>query len=291
MSLAITAPTGNIGSHLVRRLLDAGADLTLLVRHPDKLSEDVRDRVTIRQGALEDKAFVQRATQGAEALFWLAPPNLAVPSVKAYYDSLEDAAVHAVQTNRIPHVVFISSGGGGIRNAGQVSCLYHIEDALNATDANVLSLRCGYFMENFLAQLQPLRQEGAFYGLNRSSLPLPMVATRDIADVAALNLLDRSWQDDFTLAVHGPADVTSAEAAQILSDILGKPIRYIQIAPEAFRQVFVSMGASPDAADNFTQMFQAFDAGAYAAEPRTPETTTPTTLAEWATEVLKPLLA
>jgi uncharacterized protein YbjT (DUF2867 family) len=154
-----------------------------------------------------------------------------------------------------------------------------------------LSLRCGYFMENFLAQLQPLRQEGAFYGLNRGSLPWPMVATRDIADVAAIHLLDRSWQDNATLAAHGPADVTFDEAAQIFSELLGMPIRYIQLSPEAFRQVFLSMGASPDAADHFTQMFQAFETGAQAAEPRTPETTTPTTLAEWATEVLKPLLA
>ena len=67
MKIAVTGPTGHIGSRLVQHLLDAGADLTLLVRNPDKLSTAVRNRVRVQQGTLEDQDFVRRAVQGADA--------------------------------------------------------------------------------------------------------------------------------------------------------------------------------------------------------------------------------
>lgn len=290
MTIAITAPTGNIGSHLIHHLLAENTDLTLLVRNPDKLDSEVRSRVRVAQGELQDAEFVQQATEGAEALFFLAPPNFTAPNIRAYYQSLSDAAVGAVQANNISHVVFISSVGGGSQNAGLVSETYRIEDALNATNANVLSLRCGFFMENFLMYLPTLREQGAFYSLNRPNLPMPMVATHDIAHVAAHKLLDRSWQGNLTLAVQGAADVTPDQAAQIISAATGKTIQYVQVPAEQVRQTLLQMGASPDMADNYVQMLTAFDEGIYAAEPRTPETTTPTTLQQWATEMLKPIL-
>ena len=290
MTIAITTPTGNIGSRLVELLLDAHADLTLLVRNPDKLAADVRSRVKVQQGELQDADFMRRATQGAEALFFLAPPNFAAPNVHAYYQSLSDAAVAAIQANNIPRVVLISSGGGDNADAGLVSEVFRIEEALNATSAQVLSLRCGSFMENFLLYLPTLRDQGAYYGMTRPDLPLPMVATRDIAEVAARKLRELSWQGHSRLAVHGPADVTPEQAAQILSEVTGKTIRYVQVPPEQVQQSLLQMGASPDVAANYIQMMQAFEQGIYADEPRTPETTTPTTLAQWASEALKPAL-
>ena len=290
MSLVITAPTGNIGSSLVEQLLAANADLTLLVRNPDKLDASVRERVKVEQGELQDAAFVQRATQGAEALFLLSPPNLTAPDVHAYYKSISDAATAAIQANSIPHVVYISSGGGGDIHAGLVSETFLIEDALNATSANVLSLRCGSFMENFLMNVPTLRNPGAFYGLYRSDLRVPYVATRDIAGVAARHLLNRVWQGKSFVAVQGAADLTPDQAAQTLGEVIGKTIQYVQVPAEPMRQTFLQMGASPAIVDGYIEMLEAFDRGIYEAEPRTPETTTPTTLRQWAEEVLKPAL-
>src|ERR1041385_7674570 len=131
MSIAITAPTGYIGSRLVRLLLDAGADLTLLLRNPDKLEPAVRSRVKVEQGELQDPAFVQRATQGAEALFWLTPNDPATPDLRAWYDQLGESAASAVQANAIPSVVNISSAGAQLPNAGPISGLGQVERHLN----------------------------------------------------------------------------------------------------------------------------------------------------------------
>ena len=281
MSIVITAPTGNIGSRLVQDLLKENADLTLIARDPAKLSDAVRARVQVKQGDLTDADFIRAATEGADALFWLSPPSLDAPDMKAYYTALYTSASRAVQANRIPHVVLVSGGGGGRRDMGTASYLFETEDALNATGANVVSLRCGLFMENFLWYLPTIQGQGAWYGLNRPDLSVPFVATQDIAAVAARYLLARDWRGQSYLAVQGAADLTMTQAAQTLTDTLAKTVRYVQVPTEGMRQNLLQMGATPDAAQNLVRMFQAFDEGSYAEEPRTPETTTPTTLAEW----------
>ena len=168
--------------------------------------------------------------------------------------------------------------------------LFELENTLDEAGANTLHLRCGNFMENFLWQVEPMKATGAFYYLYRPDTRLPFVATRDIAGVAAEKLLNRNWTGVNNLAVQGAADLSLTEAAQILMEATGKEIRYVQVPPEQAKQSYLDIGASPDAADKYVKMFQAFDNGAYKMEPRTPETTNPTTLKQWASENLKPLV-
>ena len=291
MSIVITAPTGNIGSKLVELLLAENADLTLLVRDPAKLSEQVRRKTTVKQGDLTDAEFVKSATEGADALFFLPPPNFAAPDAAAYYGALLHAAIDAISANKIPHVVFISSSGGESRHAGLVTLSFEAEETLNATGADVLTLRCGFFMENLLRSLPTLQSDGAWYGLYRPELPMPFVATQDIAAVAARKLLHHDWHGQSFLAVQGAADLTPTAVSEILTEATGKPIRYVQVPAEAVRQGLLGMGASESMTTGYIEMVTAFDAGIYAAEPRTPETTTPTTLAEWSRTNLKPLLS
>jgi uncharacterized protein YbjT (DUF2867 family) len=84
MSIVITTPTGNIGSRALQQLLKAGADVSVIVRQPEKLSDSIRSRVKVHQGTLADAALVTRAFQGAKAVLWLTPSNLAHPDVAAY---------------------------------------------------------------------------------------------------------------------------------------------------------------------------------------------------------------
>lgn len=290
MSIVITAPTGHIGSKLVQDLLAQNADLTLIARNPTKLSDDVRNRTTVKQGDQTDAAFVREATQGAEALFWLSPPNYTSPSLRDYFATLQTAATEAITANSIPYVVFVSSWGNGSPNLGIVSFSYEMENALNATGANVLSLRCGSFMENFLMQLSVLKSQEAWYGLNSPEATAPYVATQDIAAVAAEKLLHREWQGQLYQAVLGAADLSLTEAASVLSEATGKPLRYVQVPSEAVYQQLLQTGASDDVAKNIVAMYEGFEREQENTEPRTSEATTPTTLAEWSRSVLKPLL-
>ena len=291
MSILITTPTGNIGRRALEQLLKAGADVSVIVRQPEKLSDSVRDRVKIYQGSLYDVTVVTNAFKGARAALWVTPPDFTHPSVTDYHRELGDSAASAIRESKIPYVVNVSSAGSGLKNAGPISGLGIIEDKMNQVAENIVHLRPGFFMENYLSEIESIRHQGSVYSLIPGDIPFPLVATRDIGDVAAKLMLETNWEGKSVRGLHGPADLTFTNAAKILSDSIGKPVRFIQIASDQVYQSFLSMGASPGFAKAIVEMYQALAQPGAIAEPRTPQSTNPTSLREWSDEVLRPLLS
>lgn len=90
--IVITAPTSRIGRHVVDDLLAAGASLRAIVRDASKLADAVRDRVEIAGGSHGDADVVDRAFEGADAIFWLAPPDGSKTLEAVYIDFTRPAA-------------------------------------------------------------------------------------------------------------------------------------------------------------------------------------------------------
>jgi uncharacterized protein YbjT (DUF2867 family) len=289
MSIVIATPTGNIGHVVVQRLLEAGETLTVLARNPDKLPDVVRSRATVHQGNLTDAAFVASATKGAKALFWLTPSDLTITDVRGYYETIAGSVAGAIRENRIPYIVNLSSTGAHLeKGTGPIAFLGIIEKAIDEVAENVLHLRPGYFFENFLTQIEPIRTANSIFNPVRPEATLPMIATRDIAEVAASRLLARDWSGRQVHGLHGPADLSFGEATALIGEAIERPLNYVPISPEQMRQTLLSFGASPAIADLYLEMEAAFDSGLTPAEPRTLEITTPTTIAQWAREMLRP---
>jgi len=290
MSIVVTTPTGNIGRVVVEKLLEAGEEVAVLARHPEKLSVSVRERVTVHEGDLSDESFVAKATQGAEALFWLTPPSFTEPDWKALFERSARIGSNAVRTNQIPYVVHVSSAGAHqTEGLGPVSNLHIIENALADTGASVLQLRPGFFYENFLPQREAILNQGAIYEPFAPETTFPLIATYDIGVVAAQRLRERaSWASGSTvLGLHGPAPTPSfGEAARILGEAIGRPVQFVQVPIEAVTDQFRQMGASESVIQGYAELLIGVGQGAQPAEPRTPETTTPPTLREWAKRTL-----
>ena len=92
--IVITAPTGQIGGRLLSLLLEAahGEQLRVVVRDPSRLPEAVRGRVEVVTGSHGDAATAERAFAGADAVFWLVPPDGSVPPEQAYRGFTRPAA-------------------------------------------------------------------------------------------------------------------------------------------------------------------------------------------------------
>ena len=67
MKIALVGATGNVAGRTLEKLVASEAQVVVLARHPEKLPEALRSKVRVEQGALEDRAFVVRATRDAEA--------------------------------------------------------------------------------------------------------------------------------------------------------------------------------------------------------------------------------
>ncbi len=290
--IVVTTPTGEIGSKLVPHLLGANEAVRVIARHPEKLAPEVRERVEVIQGSSDDEAVLTRALAGAESLFHVVPPFFRAPNVTEYYLQFTRPAAAAMKRNGVSRVVTVSAVGrhAGAK-AGVVSSAFAKDEALERAGFHVRALWCPGFMENMLRELQSLRSEGAFFAPRRPDLRTPYVATRDIAASAARLLLDRSWTGPGGLALLGPEDLSLNDIATITGEVLGRTIRYQQIPAEAYLAQLLKYGASEDFARGLVDMYQAKDQGLDNSEPRTPETSTPTTYRQWCSEVLRPAFA
>src|SRR5262249_34593282 len=67
MRVFITGGTGFIGTHIVKALLEAGDDVTVLARDPNKMPDELRSKVTMVRGALDRHDEIRDAARGHDA--------------------------------------------------------------------------------------------------------------------------------------------------------------------------------------------------------------------------------
>ena len=83
MTIAVTTPTGNVGSHVVRMLCQASVRPRLLLRNPDRLEAELRDQVDLAVGDLRDAGYVAEATRDVDAVHWVHPDDWSLPDPDA----------------------------------------------------------------------------------------------------------------------------------------------------------------------------------------------------------------
>lgn len=115
-----------------------------------------------------------------------------------------------------------------------------------------------------------------------------MVAVRDIAAAATRLLLDRSWIGQGGVPVLEPEDLSYNDMADIMSEVLARPVRFQELSAADFKSNMLLSGASEAFAQDLVDMRQAISSGLYSAVPRTAEGSTPTTFRSWCEDVLKP---
>jgi uncharacterized protein YbjT (DUF2867 family) len=287
--IVITAPTGTIGHQVLENVLRSSEPIRVIARDPSRLPSQTRERVEVVQGSHGDMDVVTQAFKGADAVFWLVPPDTHAESVEAAYLDFTRPACDALQSQGVRRVVGVSALGRGVtKNAGLVSASLAMDDLIASTGVSYRALTMPSFMDNVLRQVEPIKSRGMFFSPISGDRKLPTCATRDIAAVAARLLLDPSWTGQGSVPVLGPEDLSFNDMAQIMSEVLGKPMRFQQIPGEAFKAGLTGRGMSEAMAQGTLDMMVAKNEGLDNAEPRTPENTTPTSFRQWCEEVLKP---
>jgi uncharacterized protein YbjT (DUF2867 family) len=289
--IVITTPTGQIGRQVLGNVLKTGEPVRVVVRDPASLLEQVRQRVEVVPGSHGDVDVVDRAFEGASAVFWVVPPDPHAESVEATYVEFTRPACDAFKRHGVQRVVGISALGRGTpqaRRAGLVMGSLAMDDLIAASGVSYRALIMPSFMDNLLNQAEAIKTQGVFRLPIDGDRKLPSCATRDVAAVAARLLLDDSWSGTGSLPVLGPEDLSSNDMAQIMSEVLGKPVHYQQIPVEALKSRMTGFGMSDAMAQGMADMMTAKNEGLDNGEPRTPADTTPTTFRQWCEDTLKP---
>ena len=288
--IVITTPTGTIGQQVLAHLLERGAPLRVIARDPSRLPSATRERVDVVQGSHDDGDVVNQAFAGAGAVFWLVPPDPHAPSVEAAYLDFTRPACEAFTRQRVQRVVGVSALGRGVAgNAGLVTTSLAMDDLIASTGVAYRALTMPSFMDNVLRQVAAIKGQGTFFSPLSPGPQAP--ARRDCRHrrhrrrAAARSLVERAGQRAAARARgslparHGPDHLGRARNARALPADLRRGLQ-----GQADRS-----SACPSAmAQGTLDMMLAKNEGLDNAEPRTPQSTTPTSFRHWCEDVLRP---
>src|SRR2546429_4412699 len=116
----------------------------------------------------------------------------------------------------------------------------------------IRSLTNPSFMDNIVRQAEANRNQGVFFLAIAGDRKLPSIATRDTAAAASRLLLDESWSGVDEVPLLGAEDLSFNDMAEIVSEVLGKEVRFQQTTFEAYKDRFLAFGMSDAMAQGMT---------------------------------------
>jgi uncharacterized protein YbjT (DUF2867 family) len=214
--IVVTGATGNVGRALVRVLTEAGEDVTAVSRGTATMA--LPDGVRHQRADLADPESLRPALAGADALFLMAPGNDLDPR----------GVVDVVSSAGISRIVLLSSQVVSTRpQAASHAPLRRIEETIEQSGLEWTHLRPGAFASNALAWAPSVRAEHTI-AAPFADVALPVVDPQDIAETAA-TALRRPGHGRKTYVLTGPDPISPRQRAQIIGDVLGRPITFVEL--------------------------------------------------------------
>jgi uncharacterized protein YbjT (DUF2867 family) len=288
----VLGATGNTGKRVVEKLLSKGQKVRVVGRSADRLAGFASRGAEAFAGSADDAEAMTRAFTGAKAVYALIPPSMKEKDFRGYQKRITEALGTALEESGVQFVVTLSSFGAELPSGtGPIAGLHELEERLNQISAlNALHLRAAFFMENHLQIIGLIKSMGIFGGTIQADTRIPMVATRDVGDVAADALLALSFSGKSTRDILGQRDISHQEVAPILGAAIGKPnLRYTQVPNWQAKMAMAGMGLPGSLVDLLLEMNEAIGTGKVKpTEPRSAQNTTPTSIEQFATEVFAP---
>ncbi|WP_426286627.1 SDR family oxidoreductase [Luteibacter sp. E-22] len=221
MTILVTGATGNVGRHVVEQLVKRGADVRALVRDPSKA--DFPASVTVAKGDLLDVDSLRAAFSGVSTLFLLN-----AVTADEYTQAL--IALNVARESGIERIVYLSVIHSDIYvNVPHFAGKHGVERMIEDMGLHATILRPAYFINNDLSIKDVVTGYG-IYPMPIGSKGLAMVDTRDVGEIAAIELLRREQAAEplplNRINVVGPDTLTGTDVAAIWTDVLGRPIAY-----------------------------------------------------------------
>jgi uncharacterized protein YbjT (DUF2867 family) len=238
MILVTTA--GKVGSEAARLLADRGIPVRVLVRSREKAAALADAGAELVEGDLEAPATIDAAMHGVSSVLLV---SAAVPAQEL---NVVDSAVRA----RAGHVVKITSKASADSPIARRRNQTQIEDALIASGLGYTLLRNNAYMQNFL-MLAPAIAQTSSFASSAGDGRIGMIDTRDVGAVAAEIAASPATHAGKIYWPTGPDVLSYADAAAVLSGVLGRTIAFHPQTLDDDRGAMIAAGL-PDAvaADN-----------------------------------------
>lgn len=227
--ILLTGVTGKVGDATARALAAKGAELRAIVRDADKAAPLAELGVEILVGDLQDADLVRKAMTGAEKALIVLPNTEHQEAMEKQFTDLAVAA-------HLKHLVKISSMESSADATVPIPQVHwRLEEYIRAADVPSTIIRPTFFMQNLLGSGTTIKGQGQLL-LPMADAVTAMGDSRDVGDVVA-EVMTGSGHEGKSYEITGPAVMTFAEVAACFSEVLGKPVEYVDQDPEDFREI------------------------------------------------------
>ncbi|MFV8834933.1 SDR family oxidoreductase [Aquisalimonas sp. APHAB1-3] len=228
--ILVTGASGTIGSELLRELVRKDEPVRAAV-HVRPLDVDGVETCNIDYDRPET---LPSALEGVDSLFLLSQQ---VTHEKPMVDAAREAGVR--------RIVYVSSFGADTDTFVIGQLHREIELRIQETGMVWTFLRPNYLMQNFITLMgHDIRNDDAFYD-SIGDARVSRIDTRDVSHVAA-RVLTESGHDNRAYELSGPEAITHHDAAEVLSEVLGRRIRYVELDDDSFRRRLIAQGVPED---------------------------------------------
>jgi uncharacterized protein YbjT (DUF2867 family) len=223
----VTGATGRVGSIVVDLLINAGVPVRALT-HRAEAAATLPAHIEVVAGDLTAPEWLDTSLQGVSAVFlvWTAPAATA-PAVVDLLARYAPRVVFLSAPHQTPHPFF--------QQPNPMATLYaDIEHLIAAAGIASTIIRPGMFSSNALFWWAPAIRAGAAVRWPYGAAETAPVDERDVAAVAAKALYeDGHAGGDYVLT--GAESLSQADQVRIIGEVLGRPIEFEELSPDAFR--------------------------------------------------------
>jgi uncharacterized protein YbjT (DUF2867 family) len=227
----ITGASGNVGREVLKQISQAGQKVRAAYQSSQKAAEAPAGVET----AIVDfnrPDTLRAALNGIDRVFLVGPvaPNLV---------ELESRATEEIKRAGVPLLVKLSAMGTSAATFPRQHA--ESEDRIKASGVAWTFLRPNGFMQNMVIYNgATVRGQNTFYG-SAADGKVSQIDIRDVA-AAAVRVLTEDGHLGKTYTLTGPAALSNAESAAILSSVLGREIRYVNLPPHQMEQALLGAG-------------------------------------------------
>lgn len=256
--ILVTGATGNIGRELVMQLAQTGKPFSVMVRNAAKAQQMMGQipNIKIVEGDVSRTNTLPAALDGVDRLFLLTPSD---------FRQVEQQGnvINAAKAAGVKHIVKLSVVGAAHDAPAQLMRWHaQCERLLEESGIAWTHLRPHVFYQYWLQLVYPINMTGGFYASLLENVPLPAIDIRDIATVA-VRCLTEPGHEGKIYRLTGPEALTNGQVAQKIGKVMGKPVSYSYMPPEATKAGMAQLGMQPWFVDFVVGMDEAYSTGQY----------------------------
>jgi NAD(P)H dehydrogenase (quinone) len=234
--IVITGATGQLGRQVITALLKKipANKIVAAVRNIEKAHELAALGVTVRFADYNQPAVWDAALEGAEKVLLISSNEVGqrVQQHQAVIDAARRAGVKQLVYTSLLHADTSTLGLAAENKA--------TETVIDASGLPFTILRNGWYIENYAMAAAQAISQGAVYGCAGNGR-ISSASRNDYAEAAA-EVLTSENHINKVYELAGDYAFTMNEFAATLEHLHGKPIKYVNLTEEAYKNALVGVG-------------------------------------------------